>query len=311
MKKIIIIGFSIILSFSFASGGSNDGVKDTVPLKTKGLTCPEAEKIPGFKYLLCRYKYGQEGRYTSGYYNPFEKLPNIREYKGFYVLDLYPDSRDFDLLGYAVELVDANKRVREIRFYTGRPDFLAVKKDGGLHKFILYSVKLNGNYFERGVYLSQSYWEHVVIKEALKKGAGNFKQYAKEELESSDSESRVSIVRSDELMRNKQKYIWKLVALRWGGTDLQFIKVDVHDSGIFTDDGSPAGGLQRRYDFYSPGWAAHWAKDAVIYGVLCEVPEDWFKKLFKDRNYLNAPKTPEGKKEIKDIKFDYYFQVIF
>jgi len=309
MKKTIILIFSIIL---FVSCDSNNEAKDNSQVKpAAGVTCPEAENVPGFKYLLDKYNYGQEGKYSAGYYNPFEKLPNVRDYKGFYVLDLYPDSREFKLLGYVVELVDWNKRVFDFKFYAGKPEFLAVKKDGRISKFILYSVKLNGSYFERGVYPSQSYWEHITVQEAVNKGKGKFKQYSAQELEASDRESFVPIVRSDELAQNKQKYIWKMVALKWGGTDLQFIQVDVHDSGIFTDDGLPSDALQKRYDFYSPVWARHWTKDATVYGLLCEVPEDWFKKLFKDKSYLTAPKTPEGKKEIKDIKFDYYFQVIF
>lgn len=279
--------------------------------KTKGSTSLEAEKIPGFKYLRNRYNYGLEGKYRAGCYNPFEKLPNIREEKEFYVLELYPDGRDFDILGYVVELVDVNKKVFDFRFFSGKPGFLAVKKEQATHKFILYSVRLSGNYFERGVYISQSFWEHVVIKTALKKSTGKFKEYSKEELESSYAASRVSTVRSNELVQNKQKYIWKLVALRWGGTDLQFIKYDVHESGIFSDDALPLTALKKRYDFYSSGWASHWTKDATIYGILCEVPEEGFKKLFKDRNHLNSAKIPEEKKEIHDIKFDHYFQVIF
>ncbi|OGF48163.1 MAG: hypothetical protein A2231_12035 [Candidatus Firestonebacteria bacterium RIFOXYA2_FULL_40_8] len=311
MKKITRLIFCIVVFVSFASCGNNDSLKDGIPLKKRGITNPAAEKVPGFKYLLDNYNYGLEGRYEAGYYNPFEKIPNIREYKGFYILDLYPDSRDMDLMGYVVELIDVRRRVLDFRFYPGKPDFLSVKKDAKIHKFILYSVKLNGNYFEKGVYISQSYWEHVVIEEALKKNTGKFKQHSVELLEMSDRKSRVLNVRSDELMQNKQNFIWKLVALRWGGKDLQFIKVDVHESGIFTDDGLPLESLKKRYDFYSPGWASHWTKDAVVYGILCEVPAEWFRKLFKDRNYLNAPKIPEEKKEITDTKYDYYFQVIF
>src|SRR3989339_846687 len=304
MKKIIIQGGSIFLLIFFLSCGNNKDIKDTALLKTRGrgLTSPEAEKVPGFKYLLDRYDYGHEGYYASGYYKPFEKLPNIREYRGFYV---------FDILGYVVELIDVNKKVLNFRFYPGKPDFFAVKKDVRLHKLIFYSVKLNGSYFDRGVYISQSYWEQVILQETLGKGNEKFKQYSEKELESSDEESRVPVVRTDELVQNRQKYIWKLVALKWGGTDLQFIKVDVHDTSIFVDDGTPQGGLQKRYDFYSPGWAKDWTKEAVVYGVFCEVPEDWFRKLFVDKSYLTAPKIPEEKKEIKDIKFDYYFQVIF
>ena len=311
MKKIVSFCFAVMIFVSFASCGNSRDVKKDIPLRKKSVTSPEAEKVPGFKYLLDKYDYGMEGKYEAGFYYPFEKLPNIREYKGYYILDLFPDSRNFELLGYVVELIDAKRRVLDFRFYPGKPEFLAVKKTTGLYKFILYSVKLNGNYFERGVYLSQSYWEHVVINEAVKKGSGTFKQYTAAEVQSSDLESCVPTVRADELVRNKQKYIWKLVALRWAETVPQFIKVDIHDSGVFTDDGLALEILRKRYNFYSPGWFKAWSKDATVYGVLCEVPEEWFGKLFKDKKYLESPKKPEEKKDIKDIKLDHYFQVIF
>ncbi|MEI6845904.1 MAG: hypothetical protein WCK36_02515 [Candidatus Firestonebacteria bacterium] len=311
MRKTILLCFSAVLFISLAACSNNEKEKILLPQKTKALTSPEAEKVSGFKYLLEKYNYGRAGKYSAGEYKPFEKLPNIREDKGFYILDLYPDSRAHELLGYVVELVDANRKVLDFRFYPGKPEFLAVKKEPGLYKFILYSVKLNGDYFERGVYLSQSYWEHVVIKDALKKGSEKFKPYSALELEASDTQSCVPLVRSDELVNNKQNYIWKLVALRRGSADPQFIKFDVRDPGIFTDDALSPKELQQRYNFYSPGWAPNWTKDAIVYGVLCEVPAEWFKKLFKDKSYLSSQKPPEVKKEIKDIQFDHYFQVIF
>jgi hypothetical protein len=280
--------------------------------KTRALSNPEALKVSGFKYLLDRYDYGLEGKYEANFYNPFEKLPNVRDYNNdYYVLELYPDSRNYDILGYVVELADVNGKVFEFRFYPGKPAFLAVKKHEKLHKFILYSVKINGNYFERGVYLSQSYWDHLVVKEALNNAKMSFRIYSNEELEESFSGSSISILRTNELLLNKQKYIWKLVALRHGEEDLPFIYVDVHDSAIYMDEEDPAPSVRKRYDYYCPGWSKMWSKEAVVYGILCEVPEEGFNNLFKDRSFPDRVRKPEAKKEIKDIKMTYFFQVIF
>lgn len=283
----------------------------TINPKGRRLSSPEALKVPGFKYLLDNYDYGLEGKYEASFYNPFEQLPNVRDYNDYYVLELYPDSRNFDLLGYVVELADVNGRILEFRFYSGKPAFIAVKKNEKLHKFILYSVKLNGNYFERGVYLTQSYWDHVVVKEALNNSKTSFRIYSNEELEESYNGSRLNILKTDELLKDKQKYIWRMVALRWGEEELPFIYVDVHDSAIYMDEQDPAPSVRKRYDFYSPGWYKLWSRQAVVYGILCEVPEEGFNNLFIDRSFPDRERKPEAKKKIEDIKMTYFFQVIF